>query len=455
MVLPSGVPWTERLAGTWVCAVLGVTIVGFGFSAVGIPFAPHTVGPLLLCIAGLAWWKGPTSKAIAPPYPPWVNVGLLLLLGGMGLIVGRAALSTPIDMGDPLHMWALRAKNSFLSQGIRWEFLRQHEDLHTLHHPPMLPLLEAWVFLCRGHVDLLAVKLLFACSYVATIAAVAAYVVNPKRPGVGLGLTALAATTPVVMAYGTVAYADGILAGLVVFTLGNLVALLHGEKERTPAFLVGIWACAWAKNEGVVYVVAMVGTLLLLARGSLSLHRRLRTAVFGLAGLVPWMVVKGRYNLRSFELDSGRLTSERLLEAIQRVPLVLNFLVREIFFSLEWNFLGVLLLLFTIQLWRGRRDLYPPVLASGCIIPTTLFILGGVYLFVAVSPQLLMHASLERVLLPWGLLWLTWVGSVSKGHYETHRVRLAPPHPNDFPPRRGSPPRDPGSPGTSGDSKSH
>lgn len=389
----------------------GLLVTGcmFILAIVGLPSLPWLVGGLcLLAGAGLSRVLPQMPRAYEDPSRdgPLALTGALLIGLGLGVCAIAAAIASsasPFDVGDPLFMWGYRAKHASQVQGLDWAFLARHRDLHTLHHPPHVPLILAYGMLWRGELAMGFAKLAFPLMY-ASLLALFAGLLLPLWGGLrAMAWTAAIGTMPVVLYHGQTAYADIFLA---VFQVAAFAGLMRARQEDSLLFAVGLAGCAWSKNEGTVAVI-ILGSLWLWTRRKGDCAALWPLLAAG-APLFAWGVVKRIYALRSYELSFDTWEWSRIPEAIGRIPTVSEWFAHELFWSEQWNFLGGVAVLMAIGAIATRWR--QPAMARGLV--ALLLLLAAsmlVYLLVVVSPELLMRASLSRVLMPWGVCLALWL----------------------------------------------
>jgi hypothetical protein len=432
----------ERLGLSWGAGQLVTAAVVFGPSLLFRHWHPGSHATILLAIplAWLAlrlgqravperfraWFRNPAGTVEAGGFrSPVAEAALVGLLVLTTLVVFWRATQTPLEAGDPLFMWGYRAKAIYLGEGLTPAFHARHESMHTLHHPPLLPMAEAWVYLVIGRVDEVAVQGLFPLAWLTMLFLVYGVLRRVTGRPSALGLVTVAATLPGVLDLAVTGYADLWLCWFTAGAFGFwLAALVREEPPDWRWIVLCLIGMAGVKNEGTPFVLALLGLI-----GWSEWRRTGRlfspgfsaaAAVTALVGILPWAVLKQMHGLRSYELAVDELSSARLVEAVQRIPLVASWVLREIFVSGRWNVVGVLII--AALFWLGPiRRRHPVFWLGGAYLSFVVVLLSSIYLVVAVYPEMLMHASLSRVLVTPLLLAVVWLGLLWSVRSADHR----------------------------------
>ena len=135
-------------------AQVGLALVGVGFAGLGVVvvLAVAAAGAGALRLAGTAACSEGDKQV---PIAPGERVGWLLL-GGVLAAASLRSLLVPEAGWDAYSHWGLRAQAYALAGGV--------VDAHSEHeyYPPLVPLLEAWLYVHRGLVSIDLAKTVWA-----------------------------------------------------------------------------------------------------------------------------------------------------------------------------------------------------------------------------------------------------------------------------------------------------
>lgn len=310
---PDGAPWGP----TWSLRLLaGASLTGLSLlllAVFGVPFGLVPGLAVAAVLAGglrlLATRLEPrpfTSSSVASGFGSeqklaqgqgreWVGWTLL------GLVLAAAvvrALVVPEAGWDAYSHWGLKAKAAFLARGII--------DTNTAHeyYPPLVPLLEAWLYLHRGAALIDLGKTVWApvgAAFAVCLAWHLRLCVRPAwlAPLVSLGV--LLATTELLESFFT---GQGDLALTAFLTLATL-AIFQYQRQSQPGWLIqaalfGL-AAGLTKYEGLfrvgVVVLAVLVEGLLGGRSRRLLPAAGSLAVGALVGYLPWVVFRDQHQI--------------------------------------------------------------------------------------------------------------------------------------------------------------
>jgi hypothetical protein len=269
----------------------------------------------LLAVVLLAAFKpkhcglGPlSSKTAGVPRLPWsrwqwwiyVAFGLVVLTSLA--ILGFGLARNPHGEIDAWQIWNLHAR-LLVRGGEEWhERLVQMEDWSHPDYPLLLPATVARGWVCAGNETTEVPRLMAGLFALATVGLLTAGLAVLRTPVPGLlgGITLLA--TPGYLPLAVAQYADVplgfyFLAGVLLFEAQDRLGC---ATIRLP-FLAGLVAgmAAWTKNEGQLYIVAMLlGRLVVGWAGRSGIRPLLRELAAFAAGLGPFMGVLAYFKLR-------------------------------------------------------------------------------------------------------------------------------------------------------------
>lgn len=288
VALEPSLGWRARIGlgflfGTGMAALilLGATIVGLPWSKVAL-FVPLALASAAFLPAALrveqSGERSPQSRlAIA------VDVATAVAVAGYALF---ATIARPWD-SDFWAIWGLKAKEFFLARGLSFDFLANADNVYSHpDYPPLVSLVYDVAAIIAGRWD---DRWFGAFSVAFTVALLLVLREELERQS----------GSPLVGALGTLALTGaacspwiGLGEGpLVALSASGLVLVSRGLRTDAPgaivsgSLLVGLGALA--KNEGVMFVIAM-----LLA--SLLVRRQQWARVVLPAGFVmcPWLLVR-------------------------------------------------------------------------------------------------------------------------------------------------------------------
>ena len=405
---PSVANWALRLllgAVLVSLAELGLALVGVGFAGLGVlaVLAVAAAGAGALRLVGVG---ARCERDKQEPIARRERVGWLLLAGVLAAASLRSLL-VPEAGWDAYSHWGLRAQAYALAGGV--------VDAHSEHeyYPPLVPLLEAWLYVHRGLVSIDLAKTVWALVGSAFALCLAWHLrlsLRPAWPAPYVATAIVLGTTALLESFWT-GQADLPLAAWL--SLGGLAAF---QWLRAPdrAWLVqaGVFgaAAALTKFEGAPRIGVMA--LALLVEAGLVGRRAsgLPALVLALSAAGAWLA------WTSIELSTGITPNAEHLGPFQ--PLALG----GVLLALGGVFGGLRTgggLLVAVLAWV----LAPGALLRGVLRPLALIVLGQAvatlvaFLLSATSPELQVRTSATRLVEQWLPLAL-FVGAVglSKVH---------------------------------------
>jgi hypothetical protein len=289
--------WSEQAAGWALRLLVGAFLVGLAqlllaLVGVGFSFIP---GVLLLAaiealVARLALGSAPAVACIprSAPTSQRERLGWWLLAGLLVAALGRA-LVVPESGWDAYSHWGLRAQ-AFASIGTLVDAHSEHE-----YYPPLVPLLEAWLYLHRGAISIDLGKSIWALFGGAFAVCLAWHL----RASLGAGAAWLAPYLAVAIVLATPGLLEGFWTGQADLALTVYLCLAtfavwqwHQAADRRwllQAALFGA-AAALTKFEGLPRV-GLVG-LALVAEAALARTWRVWPPLLALVipALVAWLL---------------------------------------------------------------------------------------------------------------------------------------------------------------------
>jgi hypothetical protein len=279
-------------------AQLVLAMIGPGFATIPLVISVAAVGAGALRIVQRLVQPQTSRGRDLPPIMDWPERAGWLALGLVLLAATARALLVPESGWDAFSHWGLRAQAYALAGTI--------VDAHSEHeyYPPLIPLLEAWLYLHRGAVSIDLGKTVWALVGNAFAVCLAWHLrLSLRLPRLAPWLgTAIVVTTTALLENFWTGQAD-----LALTTYLTLTALALLQWQRAPSKLWLVQAALFAaaaslsKFEGVPRVGVVAGALVVEA----LLTRRwaahaMAALVLGLAGGVAsllWTVVEATHGI--------------------------------------------------------------------------------------------------------------------------------------------------------------
>ena len=397
---PTAASWALRLLVGAVLvgmAQLALALVGLGFASVGPVLAVaglgaavlRLVGARLSCAAKEAAAENPGAEKQLP-LTGRARLGWLVL-GGILAAATLRSLLVPEAGWDAYSHWGLRAQAYALAGGV--------VDAHSEHdyYPPLVPLLEAWLYLHRGAVSidlgktvwpLVGSAFAICVAWHLRLCLRAAWLAPYLATGIVLG-------TPALLESFWTGQADLALAAwLCLATLAAFQWLRAPQRAWLVQAAVFGAAASLSKFEGAPRIGVLVVALVVeaaLARRRASLVPALVLALAAGGGWLGWTVV---------ELRQGITPNAEHLGAFQSMA------AGDVLLALVAVFGGLRTgggLLVAALAWAVAG----PALLRGSLRLLALVVLGQAaatlvaFLFSATSPELEVRTSATRLFQQW------------------------------------------------------
>lgn len=243
-------------------------------------------------LGSLAYYRGWRPRWPRCKWRRWANGSLLFaVLLALQLTFSLAnALARPVLTYDALAIWSSRAKALYTAQAIDFK-PQDYFYLGGLWHnnyPWQVPLLEYYLDEVVGYQSDTLINLIFVAYWLALVGLIAVWSCRRLGRTLGLGLTALFISLPLVFYHSFNAYADLPLAFYVGLAFAWLVDYLRQGRPGQLAVALGFLAGAClVKLEGLLYLLAALPSWWLAARS------RQQTWWYWLVVLVlplPWLL---------------------------------------------------------------------------------------------------------------------------------------------------------------------
>ena len=219
----------------------------------------------------------------------FLALALCLVLSMSAVTLGVTSFNNPLGLEDAWSIWNVRAR--FIVGSAHWT-----EALHLAHggYPLLLPLSVARLWSALGDETPLVPMLLGWAFSAGTVCLLIATVVVLKNPAQGMlaGLAVLA--MPFFVRLGSGQSADMPIAYYITSTASLLCIYYHSHRRpRMLLVLAGITAglTTWTKNEGNLFVLCLVISLLIVFARQKRLGRGLVELRLFFLGLAPILII--------------------------------------------------------------------------------------------------------------------------------------------------------------------
>jgi hypothetical protein len=290
------------------------------YSAADIAWSLHALAPPWVALGAVTVWRERRAvdrllsgrRAAPSPLAAWraLPADHRLALGALVALVAVVALVAPLSLpySDGINFYYLKAKDFYLEGSVVPFQVHAHElPWSAPGHPPLVPLVVAWLYLFIGGVAEHASLLLWPALLASLLAAFYAFL-RDRMPGRAAAWCTLAFA---LIASGLTAaamqgsYTDLPLAVELLAACGLLATWLGsggGRDRRLPA-VAGLFlaAAAMTKEEGLVLDAVVIGAVVvaLLVRRSAGIAQQGPAAVVMLAVLalasLPLLWLRLRY----------------------------------------------------------------------------------------------------------------------------------------------------------------
>ncbi len=374
-------------------------LAGFSFSASRLAWPLAVFSGVLLIILKLrGGLPAPGISATDRRGGPILRFSRLdyFLMAAIGLEVLNSffgAWIVPMEAHDAVANWGFKAKAIFLAKGIPVDFLQNPNYLASLpDYPPLVPLLESYVYFVMGRVGDMGSKSLFPLYFSGSLIVFFSCLrkLGNNRTHC-LVFTFLLASVPYFSEHATNGYAE--VALTFYFAAGSLYLCVWQAKGGWLLLVVSALFTGFTgftKNEGLllclIQLVVLAGVLF--QRRSVMTRRQLVTcfATYVLVLLVlllPWQVVKFSLGLRNYLANQETIGAGFGWENFNRIGTILYFLQTQFFGPNNWNLIWVCL--FAAVFLRHQALLRPPasVVALSVMLVLTAYL--SVYLLTPYS----------------------------------------------------------------------
>jgi hypothetical protein len=386
---PGGAAWGARWALRLLVGAFLIGLTQLLLALVGVGFASV---PLVLLVAAV--FAGALRLASEPgaampqvPFDTRERVGWVVLCVVLGAAAVRAFV-VPEAGWDAFSHWGLKAQ-AFALQGSIVDARTTHE-----YYPPLVPLLEAWLYLHRGAVSIDAGKTVWpiiGAAFAVCLAWHLRLVLQARWLAPFVAAAIVLSSTQLLESFWT-GQAD--LALTTYLSLATLAAFQYlRQPDRTWLVQVAIFgaAAALSKYEGlprVGVVIAALAVEWLLSRRALAVSAALALLLGAAIGILPWLAFRAMRAILA--------TSEHISEfQPQAIVAVLSAMAA----SLGGVRTGGALLVVTLGwLAAGRRLVEPPLRLLALVVVGQLAATLLAFLISETSPALQAQTSATRLL---------------------------------------------------------
>ncbi|MGH9770074.1 MAG: glycosyltransferase family 39 protein [Blastocatellia bacterium] len=400
----------EMMSLSLLCGSATVSLVsfwlGFLFSGSALRWTVTAVA-LALGAAAMATRR---SKIVMWPIDrkrDWLFIGLLLI---QFLII--AWVSVRLALGyDGLILWETKARLLFLNGGVMpIDYYRDSSKFFAPHYPLLLPLTEAWFYGWMGHRNQGLIKLVSPLFYLAAIGLLYAGAARLSgRSWRGFPPAALFFFVPCVVIRVSAGEAD---LPLGVFYLAAVVYLLEYWRtgEMGALRLVGAMAAImpWVKQDGGILLLCVAGLAVIKA-----VERKQWKAIgyVALPAALIWGGWRALLKIVNVSITPEFLpvTPRTLWSNLDRIPVIAEFVAREMANWRTWGLLWFVPLIFLLRLKDREGRGIVAVSLIAVYLPVSLY--AAIYLFSSWTPFTLhMEASFARLLLQLSLVAALMIG---------------------------------------------
>jgi hypothetical protein len=367
--------------------------------------APLRAAVTCICLgmAGCAWkrrgWVWPAIRRPRPGAPQ--AIALALAAAGVGFVSWLSLYRESLDW-DGLFNWESKAEIAFRNGGaIPIQYYTCHYDFFHPGYPPLVPLLESWIYGWLGCIDQSAIKLIGPYFYLAAALLVlsAGRRRNRWRWSGALTLIPFLLVPSLALGGGSASsgYADFPLAAVYVCAVAHCLEYWQ-TRSFESALLLGLSAALlpFTKADGIVPLFCLAAALAPLAVNQRNWKPVAWAILPGLGTCLGWSAFLGILGVPR-EPDFTRFTPAEFLWNTGRARPLLTWTLQELLALPRWSLLWpVVVAVFPALVLSGRKSRWYPWAATVCL---PLLLYPCVYFF-STWNSLEMHvaSSLPRLL---------------------------------------------------------
>ncbi len=295
----------------------------------------------------------------------WIEGLLSVLIALQVILTVSLSLLTPIEAYDAVAIWGLKAKATFMAQGIPTEFLLDPSYRNYAYHPDypqLVPLAQSYCCFLSGHFNEYVAKLIFPAFWLACLLFMGS---AGERLGLcrkeRLGLMFLLGAIPLYSSQTTIGYADAIIA--FYFGTGTIYLYWWFRDERLADLVLSSLLMGFAgmtKNEGsalglICWLVMIAFTIRDNKRTSIKSRWRLCGLYFliQLAVQLPWLAFRVSFHLSNDVVNKDAFWASLHWSTLKRLGPILYQYQTQIFGLRNWNLVWITFL--AVLVLRGRR----------------------------------------------------------------------------------------------------
>ncbi|HVN79607.1 MAG TPA: hypothetical protein VMW38_11470 [Terriglobia bacterium] len=359
-------------AVTWLMQIL---------SFAGIKFTPLSL-LVSICVVGLSLTFFGLRQGLERPRPnpssladdllerrrtpgdTWAERVLSVLIALEVILTVSLSLLTPIEAYDAVAIWGLKAKATFMAQGIPTEFLLDSSYRNYAYHPDypqLVPLAQSYCCFLSDHFNEYVAKLIFPCFWLGCLIFMGG---AGERLGLckkeRLGLMFLLGSVPFYSSQTIIGYADEILA--FYFAAGAIYLYWWVRDMRVGDLILSSLLLGFAgmtKNEGLALgLICWLIMIVLTIRDSRSTTVKSRWMLCGLYFLIqlavqlPWLAFRVYFHLSNDVVNKDALWASLHWSTLKRLVPIFYAYQTQIWGLRNWNLVWIALLV--VLVLRGK-----------------------------------------------------------------------------------------------------
>ncbi len=269
---------------------------------------------------------------------------IILLIIIQVLFVFSNALARPTVVYDSIAMWVMKAKILYTENAVNFDpdsSMYLGGGYHR-NYPWHIPLISYWLFTILGESNDLLVNLIFVFYFISLLIVCYYFLKSYISRFYSLVFVFFLSSMPLVFYHGFNAYADLTLSFYLFISFAFLFSWLK-NKEFKHLALAGIFSglSFFVKNEAIIYIIASLVTILLLAvinKNWRKIKYLFCYVLFAALPILPWLIFKVWHNLGVRNVKEG----------LGFHPEIFKSFFGNMFTSNSWNIWWLIVLVFLI-----------------------------------------------------------------------------------------------------------
>lgn len=385
------IPVTLRLALAYGLGTGLLTLGIFLWGALRIPLTIKAVNyPLATSIAIcflliLKSGKRPFGKGLGhnPPsfhLDPLSLVFLLFVLLQTSYVFWRG-FTVPVSTWDVFSTHSFNAKILFYEQSLQYLPHLPHSN-----YPLHVPLLQAWLALNAGAWDDRLINVIFPLYFLALLIICYHFLRSHTRARWALLGLVFLVSSPFLIRHATIGYRE---FTLLYYNFTTIILLLfwHRKKENVYLILAALFAgiTTFVKLEGSGYLAIhlLLLTAILAHEQSISLSQKFKIFLkffvpsFGVClsfHAYQYLIRAGAPSHADLSFNLYTLGIEQTVNYVERLKIVLEKIVQNLFFSGNWNILWLILTVSLLRLNRKNVSFEIKLLCLALILFAAIYI---------------------------------------------------------------------------------